>query len=102
MKRVHVVIAASLSVAMVLAGMYAVAATTAAAMAAGFSTTESTNRMQIVTFGATLKQAAAEHRAGSARCKVLARAERDACAVAVTERDKYAFSARMPWKPSGR
>ena len=63
---------------MVLAGMYAVAATTAATMAAGFSTTESTNRMQIVTFGTTLKQAAAEHRA-----------------------EKYAFNPRMPRKPSG-
>ena len=86
---------------MVLAGMYAVAATTAATMAAGFSTTESTNRMQIVTFATTLKQAAADHRAGRARCKTLAHPEREACNVAVTDADKRAFTGKMQWKPPG-
>lgn len=95
MKRVHMVIAASLSVATVLAGIYAVAASAAATMAAGFSTTEATNRKQIVSFTSTLKQAAADHRAARAHCKLLAGAEKKTCNDAVMERDKRAFSAHQ-------
>ena len=96
MKAMHLVIVVTLSVVTVVAGVYAVAATSAATLAASFSTEQTTSRSRMVEFASKVKQAAAEHRAAHAKCRLLAAGDKkEACNAAVRAEDGRAFSAHQ-------
>lgn len=95
MKATHLVVAVSLCVTTVVVGAYAVAASAAAAMAAGFSPVETTDHASIATSSSALKRAVADHRMARAKCKLLAGDARNLCNDAVREQDKHAFSAHQ-------
>lgn len=72
-------LAGLLLIAAAIAGVYAVAATTATGMVAAFSTKEAASRAQIAAFAATVKQDSAAHRDARAKCALLARVKKNVC-----------------------
>lgn len=87
--------------AAVMVGIYAAAATTATAMAATFSTAETTSHTRIVEFAAAVKQASAERKAAHARCELLTVAEKNLCnAEAKAEQKRAKTEARVNYKGS--
>lgn len=90
-----------LIVAAVMVGIYAAAATTATAMAAGFTTAETTSHTRIVEFAAAVRQASTEHKAARARCEFLSGAGKDICnAGAKAEQKRARTEARVNYKGS--
>ena len=95
--------AGSLIAAAVMAGIYAVASTTATAMAASFTTVETNTHTRIVDFAAGVKQASAEYKSARARCELLAGAEKNICnAEAKAEQKRARAEARAYYKGSIR
>lgn len=95
--------AGSMIAAAVMAGIYAAASTTATAMAASFTTVETSGHTRIVEFAAAVKQASAEHKAARARCELLAGAEKNLCnAEAKAEQKRARAEARTNYKGSIR
>ena len=93
--------AGSLIAAAVMAGIYAVASTTATAMAASFTTAETSGHTRIVELAAAVKQASAEHKAARARCEILSGAEKNLCnAEARAEQKRARAEARVNYKGS--
>ena len=74
-----------------IAGMYAVAATTANSVAATFITTETTSRTRNVDFATGIKRVAAEHKAARAKCALLAAKPKRACESEARAKEKLAF-----------
>lgn len=84
-----------------MVGIYAAAATTATAMAASFTTAETTSHTRIVEFAAAVKQASAERKAARARCELLTDAEKNICnAEAKAEQKRAKTEARANYKGS--
>jgi hypothetical protein len=87
--------------AAVMVGIYAAAATTATAIAASYTTAETTSHTRIVEFAAAVKQASAEHKAARARCGLLTDAEKNICnAEAKAEQKRAKTEARVNYKGS--
>ena len=66
-------------IAAALAGVYAVATTTATSMAAVFSTGEAASHAQSAEFAATLKRDSAVHHEARAKCALLPRVKKNVC-----------------------
>jgi hypothetical protein len=93
--------AGSLIAVALMAGIYAAAATTATAMAASFTTAETSGHTRIVEFAAALKQASAEHKAARARCELLTGAAKNICNTeAKAEQKRSRADARVNYKGS--
>jgi len=60
-----------------------------------FSTAETARHARVIEFAATLKQAAAEHRAARAKCKSLGAAQKQACYASVREQARRGFGAHQ-------
>lgn len=74
-----------------IAGMYAVAATTANGVAATFNPTETTNRTRNVDFATGVKRVLADHKAARAQCALLAAKPKRACESEARAKEKRAF-----------
>jgi len=95
--------AASLIAAAVMVGIYVAASTAATAMAASFTTAETSGHTRIVEFAAALKQASAEHKAARARCELLTGAAKNICNTeAKAEQKRSRAEARVNYKGSIR
>jgi hypothetical protein len=94
-------LAGALIAAAVMAGIYAAASTIATAMAASFTTAETSGHVRIVEFAAAVEQASAEHKAARTRCELLTGAENDICnAVARAQQKRDRTVARVIYQDS--
>ncbi len=83
--------------ATLLAGIYAVAATTATSIAGGFSTTQSENYSRSVAFEAETMRVSAERAAALEKCDLGTRKERRICrAVARADEELAVFRSAYP------
>lgn len=79
--------------------IYAMAATIATNMTAGFTTTETTHHTRIDEFATGMKRAAAEHRMARAKCERFTGAEKNIChAEAKAEQRRARTKARVKYK----
>jgi len=62
-----------------MAGIYAVAATSATTIAASFTTTETSSHSRSVEFATAVKRRLAEHRAARAKCALITGTEKKVC-----------------------
>ncbi len=86
-----------------MAGIYAVAATTATSMAAGFNTTETSDRTRIIEFAAEMKRTSAEHKAARAKCDRYTVTLKASCnAEAKAEQKRARSEARVNYKGSSK
>jgi hypothetical protein len=84
-----------------MVGIYAAASTTATAIAANFTPAAATGHLRIVEFASELKRASAEHRAASAKCRLLTGAEKNICnAEAKADEKRAKTAARDTYKGS--
>ena len=74
-----------------MAGLYAVAATTASALAASFITAETTHYSRTLAFETEVKRISAEHKAARAKCKVFTGAKRNRCNSEARVQEQRAF-----------
>ena len=91
MKAIQVVVVTALTVATAMVGIYAVAETTAATMAATFITEETTSHARSVEFETTVKRISDEHKAARARCKPLTGTQKSACNAELRAQERRAF-----------
>lgn len=86
-----------------MAGIYALAATTATTAAAGFVDTERSSRARIVEFAFSVKQAAADYRTAQERCELIGGAESYLCRVdAKAEETRAKTRARLNYEGAFR
>ena len=74
-----------------IAGMYALAATTASSVAATFNATETTSRTRNVEFATGIKRVTAEHKAARATCAPLAGKPKRVCESEARAKENRAF-----------
>ena len=79
-------------------GIYAVAATTASGVVAGFATSESSQRTRIAEFAGAVKRASVEQREARTKCKMVRGVKRSDCnALARAEEKRAVEDARERW-----
>jgi len=91
-KAIQVVVTTALTVATAMVGIYAIAETTAATMAATFVTVEASRHTQSVEFEGAAKRVLAEDAAARAKCKPLTGAQKAACNAELWAQERRAFS----------
>jgi hypothetical protein len=80
-----------------LGGMYAIAATTAASMAGGFATEESSSHTRNVAFSTEVQRVSTEHKAARAKCELASGKERKVCNARARVEEIRAFRGANPF-----
>jgi len=91
-KAIQLVVTTALTVATAMVGIYAIAETTAATMAATFVTDEASRHTQSVEFEGAAKRISAEHAAARAKCKPLTGTQKAACNAELRAQERRAFA----------